>query len=160
MDSAPSGTPQPEPGWEELVGDQLDTLRRATLDNLRKMDSKDADTRHFVMIMINTAVEALNAEQSDIIKTDRTAFYRLQLKRFAKIADMSRRLAQIMAMNGVKGKYISRVQAAEILGVHQGTVARWVKDWDKTFEESIIVPETIGWLAHNDKIVADERIDE
>lgn len=54
-------------------------------------------------------------------------YFRLLLNRFAFIAQLSRTIAEALAIEGGKNGQISRKQSSERLGVHQGTVARWIK---------------------------------
>jgi hypothetical protein len=50
------------------------------------------------------------------------------LRSLTTISDAAQTMAQNLAIHAVQKNQLSRVQAGKILGVHQGTVARWLKE--------------------------------
>lgn len=114
------------------------------------------------LIVAEDFIKAILNERSDLRDTDEVAYYRLQTILFAKVAANCRMFAEQWAVEGVQHGALSRVQAAEMLGVHQGTVARWVKDAAKNsgmqnFRRHLRLTRVDH--INLDKALADERID-
>lgn len=63
-------------------------------------------------------------------KADKVAFYRLMLGITSSVAHHMTDIIRSLAVNGVIEGAISRRLAGEMLGVHQATIARWVKEAD------------------------------
>ncbi|MGD9631609.1 MAG: hypothetical protein AB7H53_19235 [Hyphomicrobium sp.] len=105
-------------------------------------------------------IRLLASEYADTERLDKVSYYRLQLYRYARISQFAAAQARRVTIQGVRDKAISRKAASEILGVHQATVARWLKEADAA--------QSVDWIVKNypalgvdnvGKFIADERID-
>lgn len=106
-------------------------------------------------------LQSIEREAKELLQFEDLAFssgnfdlwHRVLVQRLTNIATTARECATNTVISGVRRNALSRKLASELLGVHQGTVARWVNNTEH--------PES--WhLDHRseDKLAADERIDD
>lgn len=96
--------------------------------------------------------EALEFSKSSIARDNRDLFFRVLIQKLANISSLSKRVGQQLTVQGVNNNQISKKLASELMGVHQVTVARWVKDGLDAFPFLDDRPA--------EKLAADERIDD
>mgnify|MGYP005988658375 CR=1 FL=1 len=64
----------------------------------------------------------------NMLMKDKVAWYRLVSSAIVEVRTQLEAVAERTAMNGVVEGVMSRRLAGEIIGVHQGTIARWLKE--------------------------------
>jgi hypothetical protein len=115
----------------------LVTARVPVPQAIRPEDLNETDVEQMqgLMYLSDEVVIAINRYQHTVATTkhlpaddiDR-AKRRAVLGTVHDVIQQAQLLARTLAINNVKGNHLSRVEVARLLGVHQATVARWVKE--------------------------------
>lgn len=172
-ESASEPSSEPSPRWlDDVVADlarikeRIDRGIKADVDSGRlRRDYDDAGVAQIEGVrQISLITQIVLNERMGAQQTDATAYYRLQTLLYAQLATQTRTIAESLAIDAVRKGFMSRVQAAEILGVHQGTVARWVKQINESSDikqaHKAIFGHTRAVLNLDPgKVVSDERLD-
>jgi hypothetical protein len=94
------------------------------------------DSIAFIAHLLNQVQDTYRILQSNPIGSDSQ---KLQLRLLAQglmtISDAARSIAKDLCIEAVQRGDLSRIQVANILKVHQGTVARWVKEYNSAVDK-------------------------
>jgi hypothetical protein len=98
--------------------------------------------RFFAKLMMDTALKQRTTNALGTLPDAEKLRLKLFLSDLAKLITEATAISQNYAVKAVRNHLLSRVEVADILGVHQGTVAKWVKTaeqekakWEKTAEQ-------------------------
>ena len=133
----------------EHIEHQTHEFRR--LEDIRTYDQVLLSVAHYVR-------EALILELGETRATDKVAYYRLRLRALAIVRDVVNAGIRLSAVEGVKEEALSRKLAAHLIGQHQVTIGRWVKeDSDPDSRSPFQLPASL--TMDTEKLLADDSID-
>ena len=113
----------PEQFEDELRKLEIPPKSAAEFRRIRRIIIEQAERIRTLAWLMQSEGTGINAFESGA-----DAYYRGLLTHLAKIERDAQKLARSVTIAAVDAGYISRVQAGKMLGVHQATVARWLKE--------------------------------
>lgn len=91
-------------------------------------------TTHYIFTAMAKLIQKHSTKYSNVKKIDLPVEdldplkRKLELTALAELIREAERLRRKLAVETVNNKDLSRVEAAQLLGLHQGTIAKWIKD--------------------------------
>ncbi|MGH3850232.1 MAG: hypothetical protein ACRDRT_11085 [Pseudonocardiaceae bacterium] len=83
----------------------------------------------FLKQQLDTIERVAQISQDTHLENDKVAWYRLMMQVAADIRDQWNAAASRLAANAAIENAASKRLAADIIGVHQATIARWIKEF-------------------------------